>query len=94
MSVDYYLVCHACQQKIHVAQDGLSGWTFYSGERDCMAKLSAWLEDHTLDKATHRLVLHNEDAVSSAEYPRIHWTPNHLTETARSCDRAAPSSPS
>lgn len=60
MSVEYYLVCHQCRQRIHVAQDGLSGWTFYRGEPDCMQKLGAWMEEHSLDKQDHTFALHAE----------------------------------
>jgi hypothetical protein len=51
MSVDYYMVCHECRQSLHVAQDGLSGWTFYRGEPDCMKALGAFLESHKFHPA-------------------------------------------
>ena len=46
MSTDYYLACHGHQEKIWVAQDGMSGWTFYRGEPECMKALGAFLERH------------------------------------------------
>jgi hypothetical protein len=79
MSVDYYLVCHECRKRIHVAQHGLGGWSFYSGERDCMRQLSAWFCEHTLDHdASHRFVLHSEDEISSEDYEEIEWRPRGL----------------
>ncbi len=80
VSVEYYLVCHECRKRIHVAQVGLSGWTFYSGERDCMAKLCGWLSEHAFDLAQHSFVMGNEDETMSEDYPEIEWTPNHLSE--------------
>lgn len=46
MSTDYYLACHNHQEKIHVAQDGFSGWSFYSGEPKCMDALRDFLDRH------------------------------------------------
>ncbi len=48
MSTDHYFACTTCGTCIHVAQDGLSGFTFYSGEPGCMAELGRWLEKHSL----------------------------------------------
>lgn len=48
MSTDYYMVCHECQHAIHVAQDGLSGFTFYSGEPRCMKALGDFMKAHSL----------------------------------------------
>ena len=77
MSYDFYLVCHECRQRIHLAQDGLSGWTFYSGETDCMAKFSEFLDKHALDLRGHQFVLHGEDVQSSQDYETIEWAANH-----------------
>jgi hypothetical protein len=76
MSVNFYLVCHQCRQKIHVAQDGFSGWSFYSGEPGCMRKLSDWFSDHAIDseKSVHRFVLHSEHVVSSEDYEELPWS--------------------
>ncbi len=80
MSVEYYLVCHECQTRIHVAQMGVGGWAFYSGERDCMKKLSVWFCEHLRDHPGHRFVMHDENTISSEDYYEIKWTPNHLSE--------------
>jgi len=53
MSVDYYFACKKCNECTHVAQDGLSGFTFYSGEPDCMEKLGHFLRDHSLCGEVH-----------------------------------------
>lgn len=46
MSVEYYMVCVECKKALHVAQDGLSGFTFYSGQPETMKLLSAFLDQH------------------------------------------------
>lgn len=48
MSVDYYMACQQCGKALHVAQDGLSGFTFYSGQPDTMKLLGEFLRDHRL----------------------------------------------
>ena len=48
MSVDYYMACEACKECYWVGQDGLSGFTFYSGEPRCMKGLPDFLEEHVL----------------------------------------------
>src|SRR5688572_15319473 len=48
MSTDMYLACDKHKSCIHVAQTGLSGFTFYSGEPDCMSALGKWLREHYL----------------------------------------------
>ena len=73
MSLNYYLVCHECRQRIHVAQDGVSGWSFYSGEPTCMRRLGAWLADHAMERPAHRFVLHDENALSSGDYAELEW---------------------
>ncbi len=81
MSVDYYLVCHECRKRIRVAHDGFGGgWNFYGRERDCMAKLGAWLSEHAIGLAQHSFVMGDEDVTMSEDYPEIGWTPNHLSE--------------
>lgn len=47
MSVDYYIGCAHCKKALHVAQDGMSGFTFYRGQEDTMKLLGALLSDHT-----------------------------------------------
>lgn len=51
MSVEYDLVCEDCKETVWVAQDGLSGYTFYSGEPDTMRALGEFLYKHQ----NHRL---------------------------------------
>lgn len=46
MSVCYSMACHQCKTALWVAQDGLSGFTFYSGEPDTMRLFSTFLQDH------------------------------------------------
>lgn len=48
MSVDYYFACGKCKQCVQIAQDGLSGFTFYSGEPNCMQELGKFLREHAL----------------------------------------------
>jgi hypothetical protein len=79
MSVDFYLVCESCRKRIHIAQDGLGGWSFYSGEPDCMAKLSQWLGDHAMAAGEHHFALHSEHATASEDYAEIEWRPGGAT---------------
>ncbi len=46
MSVEYYFACRTCRKCIHVAQDGFSGFGFYTGESKCMRAFPAFLEEH------------------------------------------------
>lgn len=71
MSCDYYLACTTCGSCVHVAQDGLSGWSFYSGEPDCMKTLGVWMGAHTLGPC--KVVLLPEQDVE--EYEEIEWSP-------------------
>lgn len=90
MSVDLYLCCAGCQKRIHVAQDGLSGFRFYSGERDCMDKLGAWLGEHVLLEGNHAFVVAGEQ--SFEDYPEIEWRPNHWTPKEQSSGAGRPAS--
>lgn len=47
MSVDYYMACEHCHVALHVAQDGLGGFTFYSGMPECMTALGTFLREHS-----------------------------------------------
>lgn len=69
MSTDYFMVCHECKQSIHVAQDGLSGWTFYRGEPGCMKALGAFLKDHSFHP--DRIAMAREQEFE--EYTEIEW---------------------
>lgn len=77
MSTDYYLVCGQCDCSIHVAQDGYSGWTFYSGEPDCMRELSDFLQNH---KGCAGLDVMSEHKIDDLPKPlnESEWTPKHL----------------
>jgi hypothetical protein len=46
MSTCYYMTCHACKKALWVAQDGLSGFTFYSDEPKTMHALGRFLSEH------------------------------------------------
>ena len=48
MGVDLYVGCLKCQTALHVAQDGLSGFTFCSGQPDTMDLLKLFLAQHYL----------------------------------------------
>jgi hypothetical protein len=48
VSVDYYMGCGKCMKALHVAQNGLGGFTFYSGQPDTMKLLGEFLADHAL----------------------------------------------
>lgn len=71
MSVDYYLACRKCKESIHVAQDGMSGFTFYRGEPDCMLKLAMFLEDHTVGDHDVRYISEHEEY--DLDYKRREW---------------------
>lgn len=47
MSVDYYMACTICMKALHVAQDGLGGFTFYRGQDDTMRLLGEFLGAHS-----------------------------------------------
>lgn len=46
MSTSFFLVCHETKKAIHIASDGFSGWSFYSGEPECMNALRDFMEEH------------------------------------------------
>jgi hypothetical protein len=72
MSTEYYLACRDCQRKIHIAQDGMSGFTFYSGEPKCMHLLRDWLEHHTA-MAVHRLEFVSENDQDAIDWQELPW---------------------
>jgi hypothetical protein len=74
MSVDWYMGCEDCRECIHIAQDGLSGWTFYSGEPDCMRQLGKFLGEHSLCGGVHML---SEQIVE--EWTEREWRATHNT---------------
>lgn len=75
MSTCYYLTCHDCKQYLNVAQDGLSGFTFYSGEPRCMQAMRDFLAGHAL-MDRHHLELLSEHQLEGDEfmiYIEIEW---------------------
>lgn len=75
MSVDYYLVSET--EAIHVAQDGMSGYTFYHGEKDCMRKLGEFL-DRNRNGQLRFLDEHIAgDLIDDVCVKEITWSPNH-----------------
>lgn len=72
MSLNYYLVCHECKQRIQIAQTSVGRWSFFRGKSP-MDKLDAWLEEHATGKPEHRFVLHSEHIQSSKDYQEIEW---------------------
>jgi hypothetical protein len=75
MSVDYYMACTGCHESIHVAQDGMSGFSFYSGEPECMKALNHFLSVHTVCNSGGKIVWINEHQESDREYKQVEWTP-------------------
>ena len=71
MSVDYYFVCHECKKSIHVAQDGFSGFIFYSGESGCMKAFKNFLEEHSFHPKSICFAAEQDDCVE--EYDEITW---------------------
>lgn len=80
MSTDIYLVCDDSKEYIHIAQLGMSGFSFYSGEKDCMRALKDWLEGYMFSEGWHdkRLRISTEHYDDLDGYKEIVWTPNHL----------------
>ncbi len=46
MSVCFNINCHDCQESLWVAQEGLSGSTFYRGDKDTMKSLGEFFFEH------------------------------------------------
>lgn len=68
MSVDYYFACGKCMQCIHVAQDGLSGFSFYSGEPNCMQELGKFIGEHALCSSVLLLTEHQVEEMDEREW--------------------------
>jgi hypothetical protein len=80
MSVDYYFACGHCKAAIHVAQDGLSGFTFYRGEPDCMRALGDFLRAHRLcEGRIEFLPEHHVEDFEDAD-----WKPEPVRRTGES----------
>ena len=59
MSSDIYIACEKCKSALWCAQTGLSGFTFYSGEPECMSALGRWLREHYLCDPSPRIMFEN-----------------------------------
>ena len=75
MSTDYYMACTGCAECILVAQDGMSGFTFYSGEPECMKALNHFLSVHTVCNSGGKIAWLNEHRVYDRDYKQVDWTP-------------------
>lgn len=74
MSVDYCFACHECKKILHVAQDGLGGFSFYSGEKDCMKKLREFMESHIhSDCKGKSFAIVDEQSEQVKDYEEIDW---------------------
>lgn len=73
MSCDWYMQCGVCQKAIHVAQDGLSGFAFYTGEPECMKALGVFLREHRLCPGRIQF-LPEQDVIDDSE--RVDWMRN------------------
>jgi hypothetical protein len=75
VSSDYYFACGKHMECIHVAQDGLGGFSFYSGEPNCMEELGQWLDEHLHCNSILFLPEHRvEDMVERC------WRPRHFAD--------------
>lgn len=72
MSTNYYMACEKCQECYWVAQDGMSGFAFYSGEPRCMAGMNDFLSKHVLCGGTG-LRLMSEHRVE--DFKDVDWPP-------------------
>lgn len=71
MSIDYYFGCRKHKKAVHVAQDGMSGFTFYRGELDCMLKLGQFLKEHSLGDCKVEFI--SEHQVDDGDYEEVEW---------------------
>lgn len=69
MSTELSLCCHQCRVKIWIAQEGLSGETFYSSEPRVMAALKTFLFAHR----DHPLVFADDQQYEA--YDDLAWQP-------------------
>jgi len=72
MSVEYYVACHECRKILHVATDRMGGFSFYSGEPNCMRALRDMLADciFHIDK----LAFVREQGPEWDDYKQIEWS--------------------
>jgi hypothetical protein len=83
MSTDYYLACHTHQEKIHVAQDGFSGWGFYSGEPHCMTALKGFLDRHRSPCHLELIPEQTYDYFHEIEWPVMRAEPQSAEQKPR-----------
>lgn len=86
MSTDYYMACGKCRESIHVAQDGMGGFTFYSGEPECMKALQHFLSVHTACGGKIEWI--KEHVALDGDYKPVEWRPSHYGDE-RSQERNA-----
>lgn len=82
MSTHYYLACDNCRKALWIAQDGLSGFTFFSAEPECLSAMARFLAAHTVCGGDHLEVV-SEGVVDVQDYDEIPWTPKHISEPPR-----------
>lgn len=77
MSTCYYLACETCKECYWIGQDGLSGFTFYSGEPLCLEGLTPFMEKHVLCEPMSLKVLseHRVEDFKEVEWPREQQLP-------------------
>ena len=73
MSTDFYLACHDCKKIFDIGSQSISGWKFYSGEKECMDVLREFVEYHTFNTG-HKLEIVPEQSIADEEYEHIEWS--------------------
>jgi len=71
MSADFFLASE--DEAIWVAQNGLGGFTFYSGEPACMRALTAFLERNQGKKLDFLPSHEVDDAIDAGRLKEIEW---------------------
>ena len=74
MSTNYYLGCDKCLVAYEIGQDGWRFFTFYSGEKRCMAGIGDFIGRHVLNGEC-RLVVMSEHRINddSLVWSRVEW---------------------
>jgi hypothetical protein len=83
MSVDYYLACEKCMKCYHVAQDGFSGFGFYSKEPRCMKGIGPFLAEHVLHGIVRLLPEYDTYSHEVVEWPREDQPPPQNGEPSK-----------
>lgn len=73
MSTCYYMACEKCREYYWVAQDGMSGFHFYSREPRCMEGISAFLGKHVLCGKPPVLMSEHYLIEQEPEWKEIEW---------------------